>query len=1108
MDLNVNRIALLNRDLKMSILVLVYCIIPSLVFSQNNNFRKWSINEGLCNSVVYCISQDARGYLWMGTENGLCSFDGKKFKTYTSKDGLSGNEVRSIFQDSKGRLWIGTKGGVTIYDGYVFRKITKKDGLAGSAVLSFLEDEQHRMWAGTDDGGLNIISLDRADSVKIRNLNEKEGLSNFLILGLYEDEQHAVWAATYGGGIQIIRPEKDGFLIHAIKGKKHIPSDMLFCLSPDQEGNLWFGTADGGAFKIKIADKFGEAIAREPFNTSNGLNSNAVWKILNTKDGNTWFGTIDNGITRMFPGGSNQKEKAVSYKTGQGISGNQILSLMEDKEGDIWIGTNGDGLNMLSGDVFSHYSKSDGLPENKIQAIKQDKEGSFWMASTGGGLCKMSFPNQYPVIQSYTEKDGFPNNLTTSIALGNEFNPNVWIGTQSAGLIKFDGKHFQTLTEKDGLISNRVNSSFVDSRGILWTGSAGGISRFDGNKFEIISTATMKMTDEGIKSILEDKTGSIWFGAQGGLIRYSRTRIMRTFDAEEGLSSINVNAIAEDSRGNIWIGTNEGGIFRYNKSKPDSISIEFVADEKVLGTNSIHSLLFYDDNILIAGTNKGFDKLILDESGKIRSAKIYGFSDGFTGVECNDNAICKDKEGNIWFGTVNGVTKCALQLEKKTTTPPSVHLTSVQLFFKDVDWKTKTDSVSKWNALPENLTLPYDQNHLTFHFSGISFVNPEKTTFRYILEGRDKNWSPPNTASEITFSGISKGSYTFKVMAIDANGITSEPALFHFVITPPWYETKLFYAGSLLFVILSFYSFMKFRERKLVEENRILENIVTERTHEVVQQKEHIAEKNKEITDSITYAKRIQTSILPNVNEVRRSLPESFILFKPKDIVSGDFYWFRNVAQDAHHPAAAVYIAAADCTGHGVPGAFMSTIGVEKLNEAIKQCYHPGEVLSFINNTVKKSLQQSHEEGSENTSVNDGMDVAMLQFQFNADGAILHYAAANRPLYLIRKDSGAIEETKANKTAIGGHTEEDQVFDTHTFELNKGDTCYLSSDGYADQFGADDKKLMTRNFKNLLLQIQDKPMDEQGVLLGKYIETWRGSTEQTDDILVIGVRVT
>jgi len=281
-------------------------------------------------------------------------------------------------------------------------------------------------------------------------------------------------------------------------------------------------------------------------------------------------------------------------------------------------------------------------------------------------------------------------------------------------------------------------------------------------------------------------------------------------------------------------------------------------------------------------------------------------------------------------------------------------------------------------------------------------------------------------------------------------------------------------------------------EKKKRADELIIANVLKEAEEKY---KHVIEEKNMVITDSINYAKRIQQAKLPRKEEIYASLPQSFVLFKPKDIVSGDFYFFHNRNQS-------VFIVAADCTGHGVPGALMSMIGSEKLTDAIMHSTDTSEILKHLNKGIKKSLHQSNS----HESTKDGMDIAICSVDVKK--RIVKYAGANRPLWLIRKGKKVVEEIKGTKEAIGGFTEDEQHFDSHELKLKQGDTFYISSDGYADQFGGiNEKKLMAKRFKEILLDIQNLSMLEQEKHLDNFVENWKADIEQVDDILVIGVRL-
>jgi serine phosphatase RsbU (regulator of sigma subunit) len=301
----------------------------------------------------------------------------------------------------------------------------------------------------------------------------------------------------------------------------------------------------------------------------------------------------------------------------------------------------------------------------------------------------------------------------------------------------------------------------------------------------------------------------------------------------------------------------------------------------------------------------------------------------------------------------------------------------------------------------------------------------------------------------------------------------------------------IIYAVSAMLLIVFIFSFLLYKRFRLTNKQK---RIIEQKSIETETQKNIIEEKNKDITDSITYAKRIQQAKLPRKEEIVAALPHSFVLFKPKDIVSGDFYFFHKSNQS-------VFIAAADCTGHGVPGAFMSMIGSERLEDAVSNSNDTSQILHLLNKGIKTSLRQSDSD----ESTRDGMDIAICSVDpFNRT---VKYAGANRPIYIIRKGQTQIEEIKATKKAIGGLTDDNQYFETHELQLQQGDTFYISTDGYADQYSGNDKKLTTKKFKNILLDMQDKSMQEQEIYLDAFIEDWKKGIEQIDDILVIGVRL-
>ncbi|MBW6483303.1 MAG: DUF4154 domain-containing protein [Vicingaceae bacterium] len=308
-------------------------------------------------------------------------------------------------------------------------------------------------------------------------------------------------------------------------------------------------------------------------------------------------------------------------------------------------------------------------------------------------------------------------------------------------------------------------------------------------------------------------------------------------------------------------------------------------------------------------------------------------------------------------------------------------------------------------------------------------------------------------------------------------------------------QKHIIWISVLFLIIVSILGLVAYRSYKLKNKANLL----------VTHQKLEIENQHKEIIDSITYAKRLQEAIFPTLTSVKELLPQSFVFFKPKDVVSGDFYWME-ILPNSSKGRAVVLFAAADCTGHGVPGAMVSVVCNNALNRSVREygITKPGEILDKTREIVVGEFAKSKED------VKDGMDISLCSLQLSESDATLHWSGANNSLYIIRPTidkTFELIEIKPNKQSIG-KIDNPEAYSTHTFELKKGDTLYLFTDGYADQFGGEKgKKLMYKPFKQMLLEFQEKSMEEQQEILEKHFENWRGDLEQVDDVCVIGVRI-
>jgi serine phosphatase RsbU (regulator of sigma subunit) len=489
----------------------------------------------------------------------------------------------------------------------------------------------------------------------------------------------------------------------------------------------------------------------------------------------------------------------------------------------------------------------------------------------------------------------------------------------------------------------------------------------------------------------------------------------------------------------------------------------------------------------------------------------------------------------MWLGGVKALSVIDLNVFHLPDRAPRLALRSIEIDQEHMDFlKIKETSAADMNGrsnmqfsgvadfsnYPLDLELPFGMNNLTFHFSAIDWSAPHKVSYQYRLKGFDQKWSKVSDENEAVYRRLGPGNYTFEVRAIGAADIWSETVSYSFVVHPPIYQTTFAYFNYGLLTLLMIYGIVRWRTRRIIKERDELEIQVRERTKEIEQQKEEIeqqkdhiletneelmtlneaiSKQNNEIIDSINYAKRIQAAMLPPETYVSELLNENFILYKPRDIVSGDFYWIKQVNQY-------IVLVAADCTGHGVPGAFMSMLGMSFLNEIVqrREITQANQVLNELRKQVKYSLRQ-HGQRDESK---DGMDMALCVIDMKS--MQMQYTGAHNPLYLIKEVNGTPElnEIKADHMPIGYYHGKDKSFVNHDIQLEMGDTFYIFSDGFIDQKGGEaNKKFMSKNFKNLLLEIHDQPLCDQKEILEKRLADWIGNNSQMDDILVIGVRV-
>ncbi|MBN2683592.1 MAG: SpoIIE family protein phosphatase [Bacteroidales bacterium] len=1092
------RYLLSNNNGKTLLLLIFFFLFNSTnIFAQTYVYKEFNVEEGLPQSQILSLHQDKYGIMWIGTNGeGIAAYDGKKFHPYTVSDGLVGNYVYAIEEDNKGLLWFGTNNGVSVFDGKTFKNFVIEDGLPHSRVFALEYDKKRDIiWVGTQEGVVFIKNN------KVEKNEFSDNLLNTYVFTILADKKGDVWFGTNSKGL--LRLHETSIITYS--DKSGLYSNSIRCVSEDTLNNLIFvGSLEGLNYYDYKSDSIHLVVVN---NDDNAVNT--ITDCVFTADGYMWVSKYSGNILKY----KYINNKLVLVTTIHRIgNAKNIWTMYNDKESNLWIGTIDLGLVQFYGLRFWNYNEEkDGLQNNSVYAICQTKDGNYWVGAKNKGFVKMvvNSNSRRASFDSYTYVDAFEDgklkkllkiagsSVTSIIEAKNGF---LWV-TTSNGVVSLFNDSLKSYTSTTGSnpygwnihepeLSHRgCNTIFQDSYGVLWVGTAGGITTIKNNKFQNFNKKFPVFETKSVFAINEDNDRNLWFVTDSGAYMYNRKNI-QLFNKEKGLVDGMVITVAKDDNGNLWFGTKEG-VFFYNGQ-----SFKKIDNSNGLSSNNIYLLIFDNNQNLFVGTPKGLDVINTKNYFKTGTLEIrhLGNLEGFIGQECNLNACYRDKAGRLWFGTVKGVTVYDPAHDVINKIKPITRINKIKLDYKDFDWGPYCEGMDPVTGLPLNLVLPYNKNHITFEFFSSSISIPEKVQYQVMLEGLDNDWSPPRLKNEAEYPALPPGTYTFKVRSCNNDGVwMEEPTTFTFTIKPPFWQTWWFYTIIAVLAFLIIYFFVKRREAALKRDKMILEQKVKERTQEVVKQKEIVEQKNKDITDSINYAKNIQLALLPSVSEIKEKFPDSFILYKPRDIVSGDFYWVANRENRS-------FIAASDCTGHGVPGAFMSMLGIAFLDEIVANNLDisANDILEQLRFNVIESLHQTGKEGESK----DGMDMALLVVDWDKNQ--VQFAGANNPLYLFRNNE--LIEIKPDKMPIGFHIKK-QVFTNHVIDLQPNDTMYLFSDGYADQFGGDSgKKFKYKQFKEVLQEIHTQKPEEQLTILDKTIENWKGKFEQLDDILVIGIQ--
>jgi len=1030
-------------------------------FGQRFNFKNFNSESGLTNTTILGIHQLPNGTMWLGTnEGGINTFDGFAFDTITKDNGLVDNVVYDFCPEANGDIWVSTNNGVSLWSDGDFDSIMPIDSTVNSRVFKTFIDSKNEKWFCT---GTGLAAEKDGQLVKRSTGNEK--LDQAAVICMSEDGSGNLWFATMGSGVFTIGD--DGVAKHFDGGK---PLNYTFSIFHPDKKTTWL-LAYKGLFIVE-----GDTVRERKFEAfDDGKNTYFHHCIADSK-GNFWFGTKRKGVLKV----SGKIEK--HFKEINGLIDNEVWKIFEDREGNIWFGGKTKGLSMLPDETFELTNKDFGLPEDNVQSVYLDRKGMLWVG-TEDGLYKSRYGN----VEVFIDDAGSAINDIN--AIGEDREGNIYLVTRfGIKIINETETKVVSLEDQERMFTGYCLS--IDEDEVLYGGVEGlGVQK--GDFIEVINDS-LGFPEVPVLSIIKDNHGIYWFATDIGLYSYDGEKV-KAYTEKDGIATGKMRTIIMDNDGILWIGSSRG-IYIYNGQQFFHLS-----EKDGLGSETIYSMYFDDQRHLWVGEPNGLDRIILD-GFKIKEVRHYDPGRGFMANFCHNNAMCLDQKGRLLVGTDKGILTYNEEFDKINELESFTEITDIKLFSQPTNWLDYSDKLDA-RGYPINLELSYNQNYFTFDFKGICHRNPGAVKYKYKLEGMDYDWIELEDKNSAVYSNLDPGYYTFEVMSSNDEGIWNKESVnFSFTIHPPFWQTWWFYTSCFILFCIAVYSYFRMRRDK---------KIITESSEQLLEQNQIIEEKSHEILDSINYAKRIQEAILPS--QFEDDLANSFVYYKPKDIVSGDFYWYKKV--DGNHLLAAV-----DCTGHGVPGGFVSMVGNSGLNRAVNeyQLRKPGEILEKLSEFVVESFHdESGDEG-----IKDGMDAALCSI--NPEKRTVEFSGANNPLYIVKHNKAGdpelpegatvkrienLYEVKGDRRPVGASEITDK-FATHTIQLEENDAIYFFTDGFPDQFGgAKGKKYMYKSFKKFLLKVAHLPMPEQQKLIAEEFESWRGEHEQVDDICIIGVKL-
>ena len=735
--------------------------------------RIWGEEEGLLQPTIYSILQTRDGFIWLGTQDSLIRFDGIHFREIDNAPaaGLARSLVRALLEDTTGNLWAASVGSgvVRIQPDGSFRRFTSNNGLPSNDAFCLSSGSAGEIWICTSRGLTRLASAGR-----MRVFTTAEGLPSNAVRQSCESPGGVRWVAGLDYGLSSWNGARFEQYVDSNIGSREI----VTALACAKDGTVWAGTSSG---LVQIT-----SAASRRWTVRNGLPDNEISSLETSGDGSIWIGSND-GISRYRNG-----EISV-YRTRDGLSHSLVLSLFTDREGSLWAGTK-DGLDQFTDGKVTPYTTNEGMLSNEVGPVLEDATGHLWIGTLGHGL--NSFDGHH--FRALTTRDGLLDD--TILALQLDGAGNLWVGS-NRGLNRLrNGKVVAAYTEREGLSAPSVRALAVDAAGVLWVGTDGGLDRFDGNRF-IKSNFHPRSP---IVALTGGRSVRLFISGVDSGFTYVKGDQAKTYSLD--VTHVVDCYYVEPEKHQAWMGTLGSGLLLWKNGVVTHIRVR-----DGLYDNRIYSILRDDRANFWLASSKGIFRVSEKElqdfvDGKARYLTSIPFTTGQLHFECTSGvqpAAWRTSDGHLWFSTTNGLVVVDPNHLVRNSIPPPVQITSVVINGNRVQPRA-------------GLHLRPQERNLEVRYAGLSFISPEKMTFRYMLDGYDKNWTDAGSRREAIFTNLPPGNFRFRVMAQNADAVWSaENGSLSFAVEPLLYQRRWFFPLLGLLSVALIVSGFRMRIRRL-----------------------------------------------------------------------------------------------------------------------------------------------------------------------------------------------------------------------------------------------------------------------------------------------------